>query len=128
MPIGGIARLLAPFEGLDRNTSSAEQRQMLDELQEVAQALFNDTASFRDPSFGATERKTNDDAPAAPVNPEDLIVHLDEPRVSLPHFGAARPGSLSLTGILRLLFEAETDEGRVPAAAEDEEIDVGQMR
>lgn len=120
-------RLLEPFKGLDRNASSAEQRQMLDELQEVAQALFNDTASFRDPSFGSVDRKTKDEAPAAPVNPNDLIVYLEESHERLPHLGSARPGSLSLTGILRLLFEGDTDERRTPAAAEDEDIDEGQM-
>lgn len=121
------ARLLEPFKGLDRNGSSAEQRQMLDELQQVAHALFNDTSSFRDPTFGGTERKTKDDAPSAPVNPNDLIVHLEESHDSLPILGSARPGSLSLSGILRLLFEAETDDGSKPAAAEDEDIDEGQI-
>lgn len=121
------ARLLEPFKALDRSTSSAEQRQMLDELQEVAQTLFNEPVSFRDPGFGGVDRKKKNDAPAEPVNPDDLIVHLDESREVLPHLVAAQPGSLSLTGILRLLFEAEVDEGRTPAAAGDEDIDEGQM-
>ncbi len=121
------ARLLEPFKGLDRNGSSAEQRQMLDELQEVAQALFSDTASFRDPPLEKADRKTKDDAPSAPVNPNDLIVHLEESQEALPHLGSARPGSLSLTGILRLLFESETENARTPAAAGDEDIDEGQM-
>lgn len=121
------ARLLEPFKALDRSTSSAEQRQMLDELQEVAQTLFNDSASFRDPGFGGGDRKKKSDAPAEPVNPNDLLVHLDELHEGLPHLASAQPGSLSLTGILRLLFEAETDEGRTPAATGDEDIDEGQM-
>lgn len=121
------ARLLEPFKALDRNTSSAEQRQMLDELQEVAQTLFNDPASFRDPGFGGGDRRKKSDAPAELVNPNDLLVHLDESREGLPHLASAQPGSLSLTGVLRLLFEAETDEGRTPAAAGDEDIDEGQM-
>lgn len=121
------ARLLEPFKALDRSTSSAEQRQMLDELQEVAQTLFNDSASFRDPGFGGVDRKKKSDAPAEPVNPDDLIVHLDESREGLPNIVSAQSGSLSLTGILRLLFEAETDEGRTPAAAGDEDIDEGQV-
>ncbi len=121
------ARLLEPFKGLDRDGSAAEQRQMLDELQEVAQALFNDTSSFRDPTFGRAGRKNGDDAPSAAVNPDDLIVHLEESPAALPHLGSARPGSLSLTGILRLLFEAETEDVRTPAAAGDEDIDEGQM-
>jgi hypothetical protein len=121
------ARLLEPFKGLERHGSSAEQRQMLDELQEVALALFSDSSSFRDPNFGRTDRKTKDDAPLTPVNPNDLIVHLEESNEALPPLGSARPGSLSLTGILRLLFEAEADDGSPPAAAEDEDIDEGQI-
>lgn len=121
------ARLLEPFNALDRSTSSAEQRQMLDELQEVARTLFNDPASFRDPGFGGGDRKKKSDVPAEPVNPDDLIVHLDESGEGLPHLASEQPGSLSLTGILRLLFEPETDEGRTPAAAGDEDIDEGQM-
>lgn len=121
------ARLLEPFKALDRSASSAEQRQMLDELQEVAHTLFNDTAAFRDPGFGGADRRQANDAPAEPVNPNDLVVHLDESQGALPHFVSAGPGSLSLKGIIRLLFEAELDEGRAPAAAGDEDIDEGQM-
>jgi hypothetical protein len=100
---------------------------MRDELQEVAHTLFNDTAAFTDPGFGGTERRQPNEAPAEPVNPNDLVVHFDASDGALPHFASAGPGSLSLTGILRLLFEAETDEGRAPAAAGDEDIDEGQM-
>lgn len=121
------ARLFEPFKALDRSTSSAEQRQMLDELQEVAQSLFNDPGSFRDPGTGGGDRRNKSDVSAEPVNPNDLLVHLDESREGLPHLASAQPGSLSLTGILRLLFEAETDEGRTPAAVGDEDIDEGQM-
>ena len=121
------ARLLEPFKGLDRDGSPTAQRQMLEELQEVAQALFNDTSSFRDPTFGRANRKTKDDASSTPVNPNDLIVHLEESHEALPHLGSAQPGSLSLTGILRLLFESQTEDAPTPAAAEDEEIDEGQI-
>lgn len=62
------ARLLEPFKGLERSATSTEQRQMLDELQEVAHALFNDTAAFRDPGFGSGRTKeSKDDTPASPV-------------------------------------------------------------
>ena len=121
------ARLLEPFKSLERSTSSAEQRKMLDELQEVAHTLFNDTASFRDPSLDATNRRQANDAPAKPVNPNDLVVHLDESDSALRHFASVGPGSLSLTGILRLLFESEVDEGGAPAATGDEDIDEDQM-
>lgn len=121
------ARLLEPFKGLERSASSAEQRQMLDELQDVAQALFNDFASFSDPGFGSGRNdKSKEEVPSAPVNPNDLICHLEEPQDSLQHFGSNRPGTLSLTGILRLLFDTDADEGRT-AAAQDEQLDEGQL-
>ncbi len=123
------ARLLEPFKGLERNATSTEQRQMLDELQEVAHALFNDTAAFRDPGFGsARSKESKDDTPAAPVNPADLIVHLEEHHEGLPNFGSAAPvASLSLTGILRLLFDGEAEESAGSVATKDEEIDEGQL-
>jgi hypothetical protein len=123
------ARLLEPFKGLERSGGSAEQRQMLDELSEVAQALFNDGASFRDPGFGSDRRDQSrgDEQPAAPVNPHNLICHLEESPVSLPNFGSPHVGSLSLTGILRVLFEAETDKNTDSAAEQDEQLDEGQL-
>lgn len=122
------ARLLEPFKGLERSATSTEQRQMLDELQEVAHALFNDTAAFRDSGFGsARSKESKDDTPAAPVNPADLIVHLEEHHEGLPNFGSTGPGaSLSLTGILRLLFDGEAQESAGSVATKDEEIDEGQ--
>lgn len=122
------ARLLEPFKKLERSTSSTEQRQMLDELQEVAQALFNDSASFRDPGFGSGRSdKTEDRKPAVPVNPNDLVVRLEELQGSLPHLGSARPGTLSLSGIFRLLFDADADEETSSVAAQDEQLDEGQL-
>ncbi len=122
------AKLLEPFKGLERSGSSAEQRQMLDELNEVAQALFNDAASFRDPGFGSNRRyePESDQQPVAPVNPHDLICHLDESPVKLPNFGSPNSANLSLTGILCLLFEAETDAAG-SIAAQDEQLDEGQF-
>ena len=121
------ARLLEPFKTLDRSTSFAEQRQMLDELHEVAQTLFNDSASFRDPGFSGVDHKKHSDTPSKPVNPHDLIVHLDEWQEGLISLTSSQSGALSLTGILRLLFETEMDEERTPAAVGDEDIDEGQM-
>ena len=123
------ARLLEPFNGLERSATSKEQRQMLDELQEVAHALFNDTAAFRDPGFGSARTKeSKDDVPAEPVNPADLIVQLEEHHEGLPNFGSAGPGaSLSLTGILRLLFDGEEKDSAGSVATKDEDIDEGQL-
>ena len=123
------ARLLEPFKGLERSVTSTEQRQMLDELQEVAHALFNDTAAFRDPGFGSARTKeSKDDVPAEPVNPADLIVQLEEHHEGLPNFGAAGTGAtLSLTGILRLLFDGEEQDSAGSVATKDEDIDEGQL-
>lgn len=123
------ARLLEPFKGLERSATSTEQRQMLDELQEVAHALFNDTAAFRDPGFGSARTKeSKDDVPAEPVNPADLIVQLEEHHEGLPNFGSAGIGaSLSLTGILRLLFDGEEKDSAGSVATKDEDIDEYQL-
>ena len=99
-------RLLEPFRGFDGNVTPSEQRQMLDDLQEVARTLFNDSASFRDPGLGAgREHKKMDEAGAAPVNPNDLICHLEEPPESPEMFGSGASSSLSLSGILHMLFD-----------------------
>ncbi len=121
------ARLLEPFKALDQGTTSTERRQILDELQEVAQTLFNDSTSFRDPGFGGIDRKKKIDTPTEPVNPDNLIVHLHQTEQRAPNVVSGQPGALSLTGILRLLFDAGENEGQTTAAAGDEDIDEGQM-
>ena len=119
------ARLLGPISGLEFPTSTAEQRQMLNELHEVALALFNDTASFSDPRSGSGwNDKTENEVPSEPVNPNDLISHLEDPqedleKYGLHHFGSSHLGTLSLAGILRLFFDTEPDEGSSAAAAQD---------
>ena len=120
------ARLLEPFKALAQARGSAEQRHILDELQEVAQILFNDPDSARDPTPSGINHQKDDGLPAKPVNPNELIVPLGDSRGELPHLAAVQAGSLSLTGVLRLLFEAETDESRGSAAADDETLDEGQ--
>lgn len=118
------ARLLEPFRGFEGTATSAEQRQMLDDLQEVAQALFNESASFRDPGFGAARAgKKDSEVSAAPVDPNDLICHLEEPSDAPRILGSPTEGNLSLTGILRMLFDSEGDVAGSDAAAEDEQLD-----
>ncbi len=123
------ARLFGPFEPMGRPTSSAEQRQMLADLHEVAQALFNDSASFRDPGFGSSRKdKSDDEVPAVPVNPNDLISHLEGHQVSSQQYlSSSHLGSLSLAGLLRLLFDDEAEDGGAAIAAQDEQIDEGQI-
>lgn len=122
------ARLLEPFKELECSTTPTEKRRVLDELQEVAHALLNDATAFRDLGFGSWRtQKTTDNTPASPVNPADLVVHLEESHDSLSNFGSAGPGTLSLTGILRLLFDSEAEDVAVSAAKNDEEIDEGQL-
>jgi hypothetical protein len=100
---------------------------MLDELHEVAQILFNDPGYFRDPAFSGGERHREGDVSDKPVNPSDLIVRLDAAREGLHHLASEQPASLSLSGILRLLFEPETSEGETPGASGDEDLDEGQV-
>lgn len=117
-------RLLEPFNGLERGTTSAEQRQILGDLQEVAHALFSDTAAFRD-SVSATvrEKQTRGEPAAPPVDPTDLVCHLDEDPDNIPSLGDAYPRSLSISGILRMLFDAEVDGPGVAVSTEDEQLD-----
>ncbi len=85
-------------------------------------------AALRDLGFGSGRpNKPKGDAPASPVHPADLVVHLEESHDGLQNFGSARPGSLSLTGILRLLFDAEAEEIADSVATKDEEIGEGQL-
>ncbi len=65
-------RMLEPFKGLGRNATLREQRQMLDELQEVTQALFSDRSSFPDPKPFANDGKKEDALPK-PLDPYDLV-------------------------------------------------------
>lgn len=120
------ARLVEPFKDLERSATSAEQRQMLEDLQEVAHALFNDTAAFRDPGTGTSGNgKTGKEDAAAPVNPNDLVCHLEDGADSMPLLGEARPGTLSISGILRMLFDDEGDEPGADVAAANEQLDEG---
>jgi hypothetical protein len=122
------ARLIEPFRDLDRSTSSSEQRAMLDDLKDVARTLFQETASFRDPSFGnARKDKSQPETTSAPVNPQDLVLHLEERHESLRHLGSSHAETLSISGILRLLFESEDDQRPEDVAKDDEMIDEGQF-
>jgi hypothetical protein len=121
------ARFLEPIKGLENTASSAEQRRILDDLQSVAQALFSDSATFKDTGFGiAPEVPQNPETPAPPVDPAALIRSLEGvPQIAVMS-GRAATGSLSLTGILRLLFDAEGTVIGGEAAVDDEKLDEGQ--
>ena len=122
------ARLIEPFRDLDRSTSSSEQRAMLDDLQDVARTLFHETASFRDPAFGNTRKdKSRPETASAPINPQDLVLHLEEHHESLRHLGSSHTETLSITGILRLLFESEDEPRPEDVARDDEDLDEGQL-
>jgi hypothetical protein len=118
------ARFLEPIRGLENTASSTEQRRILDDLQTVALALFTDFASFRDIGFGKTQEALEEaKAVAPPVDPGALIRSLVETQ-ELGPLGGGPAGSVSITGILRLLFEAERTVA--DTAANDEKLDEGQ--
>jgi len=121
-----FARLTQPFRDLDRSTTSNEQRAMLVDLQEVARTLFHETASFRDPSFGSyRQEKAKAEESSVPINPQDLVLHLEDRHDPLRHLGPAHAETLSITGILRLLFEPKEDHP-AKVAAGDGKINKGQ--
>jgi len=92
----------------------------------VAQVLFSDPAYFRDPWLGSDgDRRRKLEASAGPVNPDDLIVRLDDIREPQPHTTSVQQGTLSLTGVLRLLFEGEAKEEEESIVAGIEVIDDG---
>ncbi len=122
------ARLLVPFEGLSRPVTSSEQRAMLDDLREVARTLFNETASFRDPALGQRHKeKAKKTESHSPIRPQDLVLHLEDRHDPLRRLATSQSESLSITGILRLLFDADEDHCASPIVGDDEKIDEGQI-
>ena len=121
------SRFLDPIKGLENSASQAEQRRILEDLQLVAQALFSDSATFKDTGFGSSqEAPLEPEAPAPPVDPASLVRNLQEAAESHVILGGAAAGNLSLTGILRLLFDAERGGIDINVAADDEKLDEGQ--
>lgn len=122
------ARFLEPIKGLQYTASAAEQRRILEDLHQVAQALFSDSSTFRDSGFIVTSITTPDAVMTAqPVDPAALIRHLVELSDSVSHANKAATGALSLNGILRLLFDSESVITTANAASEDENLDEGQL-
>lgn len=116
------ARFLEPFKGLERATTSSEQRQMLEDLQEVAYALFNETAAFRDTTrHGSSDRQL--EAVAPPVDPSDLVCRLEEGTESKLSMPDTRNETLSISGILRMLFDIGGDSEDAVAEVEHENGD-----
>ncbi|RTZ47703.1 hypothetical protein EKL30_01540 [Candidimonas sp. SYP-B2681] len=56
-----------------------------------------------------------------------MIVRLEAYYDGLPSFGSAGPSSFSITGILRLLFDAESEEVVGPTTAKDKYVNEGQL-
>jgi hypothetical protein len=94
----------------------------------VAHALFNDSAAFRDPKPRLElDLVSATPAPGAPIRPEDVLIHLTPDHGPSAHVFKESPGSLSLSGILRLLFDVEAGEAALSVAAGDEDLDEGQL-
>lgn len=122
------ARLLVPFEGLSGSVTSGEQRAMLDDLREVARTLFHETASFRDPSFGKRHKeKLKEDEARPAVNPQDLVLHIKDWHDPLRPAASGQSDTLSIAGILRLLFDTEDEHHATRIDEGDEAIDEGQF-
>lgn len=120
------ARLFDTIEGLENKTSSAEQKRLIHDLHKVTQALFNDSKTFKDSSFGfsSTANSIPENA-ASPADPLTILRNLEALPDAVHSLASESAGSLSLVGIFRMLFDSE----RVVTAAdaaEDEDLDEGQ--
>ena len=120
------ARLFDPIEGLENRASSAEQKRLIDDLHTVTQALFSDSTTFKDSSFGFSSNSNSIPANAAsPADPLAILRNLEALPDAAHSLASESTGSLSLVGIFRMLFDSE----RVVTAAdavEDENLDEGQ--
>ena len=120
------ARLFDPIEALENRASSAEQKRLIDDLHKVTQALFSDSKTFRDSSFGFSSKPDSIPANAAsPADPLTILRNLEALPDSAHYLASESTVSLSLVGIFRMLFDSE----RVvtaPDAADDDNLDEGQ--
>jgi hypothetical protein len=121
------ARLFDPIEGLENRASSAEQKRLIDDLHTVTQALFSDSKTFRDSSFGFSSNSNSIPANAAsPADPLTILRNLEALPDAAHTLASESTGSLSLVGIFRMLFDSERVVTASDAAAEDENLDEGQ--
>lgn len=87
--------------------------------------MFTDFASFRDIGFGnARGTAEENEAPAPPVDPSAIIRSLED-TPELATIGSGATANMSISGILRVLFEAERSEDI--NATDDEDLDEGQV-
>ncbi len=123
-------RIVKAFEDLDRDQTPREQQRMVAELQRISVALLTDPSAFPDPlARSAEEKKEEKDEPekaAPPIDPEELIRSLEDVPSSLPgSLPAHSPAALSLTGVMRALFDFAEGHGWEHDAAEEPEDDPG---
>lgn len=119
-------RFLDPIKGLENSATAAEQRRILEDLQLVASELFSDSATFKDVAYISAPEVPQNSEPVLPVDPAALIRNLTAGPESHTMLGGGSAGSVSLSGILRLLFDAERSATENDPAADDENLDEGQ--
>jgi len=102
---------------------------VLDDLQALSKALLSQTSEFPDTLIGG--RKPKKDAtevePVKPVTAADVIVSLDQ--LANPHTGnppsSLHLGSVSLTGILRILFGDDVHAVEIDPTVDEGKKDLG---
>lgn len=97
---------------LSSSTTSSEYKRLLDDLRVLSETLLSKPAEFPDglPNSHRKDPRQKDHEPAKPVNASELIRSLDElspQHASIPMIWA-QPGTVSLTGIMRILFTEDT--------------------
>ena len=112
------------IKNLGRWQPSSEHMKIVAELQKIGIALLSDTSLFPDPlsrRVAAKKETIGEDIPfdAPPVDPEQLIRSIDtQANIATHAHGAYELNGITLTGVMRALFEF-TDEEPEASAADD---------
>ena len=110
------------IRNLGRWQPSSEHMKIVAELQKIGIALLSDASLFPDPLSRrvSTEKEASDeDTPvdAPPVDPEHLIRSIDTQANTAMHaHGAYELNGITLTGVMRALFEFTDEEAEASAA------------
>ena len=100
-----LRRRILSIERLGASSTQSEQRQIINDIAEVARAIFSGK-EFHEPDFARKTRKGDEDATPQAVDPHDLVRSIEQ--IPERHAGQHQVGqgnSLPIHGIMRLLFE-----------------------
>ena len=121
-------RMVEVLRELNRPRTAREQQQIIAELQRIGVALLSDPSAFPDPLAGPAHEdasKVRDETSAAPIDPEQLVLSLEEVSPTTPeHSVAPTTERVSLIGVMRALFDdvvEDTEHGEAEEPEQDPE-------